>query len=196
MDQGPKQLPLIGYDREPGNGVAEADERAPILCPARTDGGRPAGPACDPANTAPGPGDPVQRAHHDHDLQARRPAGSRPASARGTGTGSGGDRADRQHPGQAEIHPGELRRVQAPGQVADQWATDRPGSGPAAQQDDRSAAGGHWPAPGPGRPATVSHTTAPSPACSATRKIPARGPRQPQPPVQRTRQSYASGMPS
>jgi len=38
---------------------------------------------------------------------------------RAPGTSSGGDRADRQHPGQAEIHPGELRRVQALAQVAD-----------------------------------------------------------------------------
>jgi hypothetical protein len=42
----------IRHDREPGNGVAKADERAPIICSARPDGGRPAGPACDPANPA------------------------------------------------------------------------------------------------------------------------------------------------
>ena len=63
----------IRHDREPGNGVAEAGERAPIIRSARTDGGQPAGPACDPANPALGPGDPVQRAHHDRDLQADRP---------------------------------------------------------------------------------------------------------------------------
>jgi hypothetical protein len=164
---GPQATPAHRhYDREPGNGVAEAmpAHRASVRHGRR----RPASRSSlrPPASPARGLGDPVHRAHHDRGLQARRPAGSRPASAGVPGTGSGGDRADRQHPGQAGIHPGELRRVQALAQVADQWAADRPGSGPAGQQDDRSAPVGHGPAPGPGSPGgSLVRRRSPSPAC-------------------------------
>ena len=172
---GPQATPAHRhYDREPGNGVAEAmpAHRASVRHGRRRQASRSS--LRPPASPARGLGDPVHRAHHDRGLQARRPAGSRPASAGVPGTGSGGDRADRQLPGQAGVHPGELRRDQALAQVADQWAAARPGSGPAGQQDDRSAPAGHGPAPGPGAPAAVSYGAAPL-------RLPARHPQNPGP---------------
>jgi len=79
----------------------------------------------------------VQGIHHGGDLQAGHPVsgglGQQPLGGQaevagrarggrhlvGAGAGGGGDRADRELLGQAQVHPGELRRDQALAQVTD-----------------------------------------------------------------------------
>ena len=78
----------------------------------------------------------MQGVHHDRDLQAGRPAGGghgqhllgglaqvaglphTGGDLPGAGTGRGGDRADGEPLGQAEVHTGELRGDQALAQIA------------------------------------------------------------------------------
>jgi hypothetical protein len=115
-----------------------------------------------PCESGPGPGDPVQRAHHDRDLQGRRPAGSRPASAPGARRrwrwrprGPSASRSGRDPPRRTAARSG-------PGTTSRPMGSRSAGLGPAGQQDDRSASRDR-PALGRERPRRQSRTTPRSP---------------------------------
>ena len=92
-----------------------------------------------------GRGDLVQRVHHSADRQRRRPAGRgggqqllggqpeipglphQAGNLPGVDSGGGGHRADRELLGQAQVHPGELRRDQPLAQVT--HSRQQPGRG-------------------------------------------------------------------